>query len=103
MARKYGGLQGKKVVPNSLSAPGAWIAPTEQAREKSAASWPSAVAAGSPAAPVGSLSFAMTRLLSFRSLVRLLTRVMELRLLVYPICLMGIFMQKVLMVQGFTL
>ena len=60
MARKYGGLQGKKVTPTSLSAPGAWIAPTEQAREKSAASWPSAVAAGSPAAPVGSLSFAMT-------------------------------------------
>ena len=89
MARKYGGLQGKKVNPTSLSAPGAWIAPTEQAREESAATWPE-------------LCRYLT-VLFFQSLVRLLTRVMELRLLVYPICLMGIFMQKVLMVQGFTL
>ncbi len=60
MARKYGGLQGKKVRPNTLESPGAWISPTEVSREKSAATWPSAIPAGSPAAPIGSLAFAMT-------------------------------------------
>jgi microcystin-dependent protein len=60
MARKYAGRQGKKFPSTSLSAPGAWLAPTEAAREKSAGAWPSAVPAGSAASPVGSLSFAMT-------------------------------------------
>ena len=60
MARKYGGLQGKKVRPNTLEAPGSWISPTEVSREKSGATWPTAIPAGSPAAPIGSLAFAMT-------------------------------------------
>ncbi len=60
MARKYAGRQGQKVQSTSLSAPGAWISPTEAAREKSGGAWPSAVPAGAAASPVGSLSFAMT-------------------------------------------
>ena len=58
MARKYGGLTGPKVTPNTGDAPGQWIAPTEAFRESTAARWPIVVPATAAYAPIGTFVFA---------------------------------------------
>jgi hypothetical protein len=59
MARPYGGKQGNPSLPSPTQAPGAWVAPTEIARQKGLNAWP-LVQPGVPNIEVGSYAFALS-------------------------------------------
>ena len=59
MARPYGGRTGNPSLPSTSEAPGAWVAPTEIARQKGLSAWP-LVQEGVPNIEAGGYVFALT-------------------------------------------